>query len=444
MSSQFAQNTLLFALSSFAKATEDLSRILPVRNPGGRPGASNMPVITDKSRIDALLKRRVVDITVEASLRKKLLSGKVLRVKFGADPTSPDLHLGHAVPLKKLKEFQELGHKVVLIIGDYTAMVGDPSGKSKTRPMLTEKQCRENAETYVEQAGRILDMDKTEIRRNGEWFSEMGMGDVIRLCSNFTVARMIERDDFAKRLKERTDVHLHELLYPAMQAYDSIMVEADIEIGGSDQRFNILAGRDLQRKLGQPEQDCLFLGPILVGTDGVHKMSKSLGNYVGLADPPEEMCGKVMSIPDAILWDWFTLTTDIPESHIVAMRHACENGEMNPRDAKMVLAKDIVARYHSQEAADRAEAGFNNMFQKKETPEEMPELKLGAGSRKLVDILVAGKLCSSKADARRQIEQGGVRVAGKIVKDLAVIVDVTAGPVVIQKGKRHFLRVVGK
>lgn len=401
-----------------------------------------MPVITDKSRIDALLKRRVVETVVEASLRKKLSSGKVLRVKFGADPTSPDLHLGHAVPLKKLKEFQDLGHKIVLIIGDYTAMVGDPSGRSKTRPMLTEEEARRNAKTYIEQAGRILDIGKTEVRRNSEWFSKMDFGGVIRLCSDFTVARMIERDDFAKRLKEGTDIHLHELLYPAMQAYDSIMTDADIEIGGSDQRFNILAGRDLQRKMGKPEQDCLFLGPILVGTDGVQKMSKSLGNYVGLADASEEMLGKIMSIPDAILWDWFRLTTDVPESRIEAMRLACESGEMNPRDAKMVLAKDIVAQYHGAGSAERAEKSFNSLFQKKEAPEEMPVLELKAGSRKLIDVLVEAKLCASKTEARHQIEQGGVRVAGKVVKDISATVEVADEPVIVQKGKRHFLKLL--
>ncbi len=403
-----------------------------------------MTVITDKSKIESLLKRRVVEVVVEEELRRKLLSGKKLRIKFGADPTSPDLHLGHAVPLKKLKEFQDLGHQIVLIIGDYTAMVGDPSGKSKTRPMLTAEQCRANAQTYVEQVGRILDKSKLEIHFNSEWFAKMGFSDVIMLTSNFTVARMIERDDFANRLKEGTDIHLHELLYPAMQAYDSIMIDADVEIGGSDQRFNILAGRDLQRKMGKIEQDCLFLGPTLVGTDGVKKMSKSLGNYVGLTDSPEDMVGKVMSIPDAILWDWFILTTDLSEEEILQMRAACEKGAMNPRDAKMRLAKEIIAFYHSPKAATAAEQHFNKVFKNKEIPDEVPEVRLPSGEHALVDVLVAAKIVASKSEARRVIGEGGVKVAGETVKDAAAKVRVGRETLLIQKGKRYFVNVIAE
>jgi len=403
-----------------------------------------MTVISDKAKIDSLLKRRVVEVVIEDELRKKLLSGKKLRIKLGADPTSPDLHLGHAVPLKKLKEFQDLGHQIVLIIGDYTAMVGDPSGKSKTRPMLTAEQCRDNAKTYIEQVGRILDKDKLEIHANSEWFAKMGFSDVIALTSNFTVARMIERDDFAKRLEEGTDIHLHELLYPAMQAYDSIMIDADVEIGGSDQRFNILAGRDLQRKMGKLEQDCMFLGPTLVGTDGVKKMSKSLGNYVGLTDSPEQMVGKIMSIPDAILWDWFFLTTELPEAEINAMRAACDKGEMNPRDAKMRLAKEIISSFHSPDAAAAAEDHFDKVFKNKETPDEVPEVKLDAGEYPLIDVLMAAKMVASKSEARRVIGEGGVKVGGETEKDANAKLKVEKKPLLIQKGKRHFVNVVSK
>ncbi len=403
-----------------------------------------MKINTDKAKIDHLLTRRVAEVVVEKSLREKLMSGRQLRIKFGADPSKPDLHLGHSVPLKKLKEFQDLGHQIVFIVGDYTALVGDPSGKSKTRPMLTEEESRKNSETYIAQVGRILDVRKTEIRRNGEWFSKMDFNDVIRLTANFTVARMIERDDFAKRLKEGTDIHLHELLYPAMQAYDSIMVEADVEIGATDQKFNILAGRDLQRKMGKPEQDCLFLGPILIGTDGVNKMSKSLGNYVGIDDPAEQMFGKIMSIPDTLIWDWFTMTTDVPESEIAAMKADCAAGKMNPRDAKARLAKEIIVQYHPKAEADEAEAAFVKTFKNKEVPDEIAEVTVKAGKRPLVDLLVEAKLASSKSEARRLVTQGGVKVDGEAVSDAAATIDIGRKKILIQKGKRFFVNVSGK
>ncbi len=330
-----------------------------------------MAVITDKAKIDALLSRRVAEVIVERNLREKLLSGRRLRVKLGVDPTAPDLHLGHAIALKKLKEFQGLGHQVVLIIGDYTSMIGDPTGKSKTRPTLSESEIKKNAKTYMAQVGKILDLKKTEIRWNSEWFAKMRFKDVIGLASKFTVARMIERDDFADRIKEGTDVHMHELLYPMMQAYDSVMIQADVEIGGTDQKFNILAGRDLQRKMALPEQDALFLGPTLVGTDGIHKMSKSLGNYVGIAEAPEEMYGKIMSVPDAAMWDYFTMATDVSEKEIAALRQECERGKMNPRDAKARLAREIITIYHSAAKAGAAERQFTAMFREKQTPDEM-------------------------------------------------------------------------
>jgi tyrosyl-tRNA synthetase len=403
-----------------------------------------MPVSTDPKKIEELLTRRVADAVVIDSLRKKLASGKVLRIKFGADPTSPDLHIGHAVPIKKLKEFQDLGHQVVFIIGDYTARIGDPSGKSKTRPMLTDEDVTNNAKTYFEQVGKILDLKKTEIHFNGEWFSKMGFSDLLHLAGQFTVARMIERDDFANRMREGSDVHMHELLYPMMQAYDSIMVDADVEIGATDQRFNILAGRDLQRKMGKPEQDCLFLGPLLVGTDGTKKMSKSLGNYVGLTDTADDMFGKVMSIPDAALWDWFALTTDLPHAEFHAMRDACQSGTMNPRDAKVRLAKEIITEYHSAADADAAEQNFINVFQKKEIPDDIAEVSVAGGERGLLDLLVETGLCASKSDARRQVEQGGVKLDGQVVTDVALMIAVAQTQILIQKGKRHFVKISAK
>lgn len=403
-----------------------------------------MTVSTDKKKIDQLLTRRVMEVVVADSLRKKLESGRKLRVKLGVDPTSPDLHLGHTVPLKKLREFQDMGHQVVFIIGDYTSKIGDPTGKSKTRPMLTDAQVKANAETYLDQAGKILDIKKTEVRWNSEWFTKMDFNDVVMLAAKFTVARMIERDDFANRLKEGSEVHMHELMYPMMQAYDSIMVEADIEIGSTDQKFNILAGRDLQRKMGKPEQDCLFLGPILVGTDGVEKMSKSLGNYIGVSDAPEQMFGKVMSIPDAVLWDYWTLATDADADEIAEMREACEKKKMNPRDAKVALAKAVITMYHSAKDADAAEEHFTKVFKNKEVPDDVAEVAVAGGRRQLADLLVETKLVASKSEARRQIEQGGVKVGGEVVKDAAAMIEVDGRPMLIQKGKRHFVRVRAK
>jgi tyrosyl-tRNA synthetase len=403
-----------------------------------------MKISTDTQKIDQLLHKRVVEVIVAEDLRKKLLSGKRLRIKFGADPTAPDLHLGHAVLLKKLREFQELGHQVILLIGDYTARIGDPTGKSKTRPMLTEKEVKANAKTYLAQAGKVLDLKKVEVRWNSEWFGKMKFADIIALTSRFTVARMIERDDFDKRLTDGVDVHMHELLYPMMQAHDSIAIKADVELGSTDQRFNMLAGRDLQRKLGEQEQDVMIVGPLLVGTDGVKKMSKSLGNYIGITEAPEEMYGKIMSIPDSVLWDYFTMTTELPEEEIRVMREICAKGEMNPRDAKARLAREIVTTYHSARAAEKAEEQFRSMFQKKEVPEDVPEMTVTGGERLLIEVLVETQLATSKGEARRLVEQGGVKMDGKVVKDPQTKMSVSNDGVLLQKGKRYFVKVKAK
>lgn len=370
-----------------------------------------------KKKIDELLSRRVVSVMVKADLRKRLMSGKQLRVKLGFDPTAPDIHLGHTLTLRKLKEFQDLGHQIVFIVGDYTTRVGDPTGKSKTRPMLAEKEIEKNAETYLAQIGKILDIDKVEVRRNSEWFGEMSFADIISLTSKFTAAGMTGREDFKKRMKRGIDVHMHELLYPMMQAYDSVMINADVEIGSTDQLFNMLAGRELQKKMGMKPQVVMTVGPILVGTDGTRKMSKSLNNYIGIDEAPEEMFGKVMSIPDSAMWDYFSLVTDLPAKEIGGMEKNCKQNKMNPRDAKVILAKKIIEMYHSSKVADEAEVRFFKIFAKKQIPDDVPIYSVSIGEHNLVDILVDAQLVKSKSEARRLIEQGGIKVDGHPISD---------------------------
>ncbi|MBN1585278.1 tyrosine--tRNA ligase [Candidatus Uhrbacteria bacterium] len=400
-----------------------------------------MKVTTDPIKTEALLTRRVEEVVVRESLAAKLASGRQLTVKMGFDPTAPDIHLGHSIGLRKLQEFMDLGHRAVMIIGDYTTLIGDPSGKSKTRPMLTPEEIEANAKTYLEQAGKVLDVERLEIRRNSEWFSRMDFLDILKLAGKFTVARMIEREDFRSRMASGTDIGLHELLYPMMQAYDSVMVQADAELGGTDQRFNILVGRDLQRKMGMPQQDAVFLGPILAGTDGVQKMSKSLGNYIGVSEAPEEMYGKTMSIPDSVMWDWFLAVTDVPEQEVREIREACDRGEMNPREAKARLAREIVLTYHGEAIAARAEEHFNRTVRNRELPEEIGEFVVPAGKHGLIDLLFGSGLAPSKTEARRLIQQGGIRIDGKAVGDIDTVVEIGGNPVIIQKGKRGYRRI---
>jgi tyrosyl-tRNA synthetase len=400
-----------------------------------------MSVSTDTKQIEQLFTRRVEQVVVADSLKEKLAAGKPLRIKLGVDPTAPDIHLGHAVALKKLREFQDLGHQAILLIGDYTALIGDPTGKSKTRPPLTPKQVEANAATYLEQAGKVLDMETLEVRRNSEWFGEMPFLEVLKLAGKFTVAQMTEREDFRNRLEAGTEIGMHELMYPMMQAYDSIALEADVELGGTDQMFNILAGRDLQKKLGQPQQDAMFLGPILVGLDGTQKMSKSLGNYIGVTEAPEEMYGKTMSVTDEAMWVWFEMVTDLPVAEIAEIKAACESGEMNPRDAKARLAREIVTLYHSTAAAAAAEEHFDKVVRHKELPAEIPEYELPGAEQPLIDLLVDARLAASKSEARRLIEQGGVKVDGEAVTDLEFVVKADSESL-IQKGKRQFVKVV--
>jgi tyrosyl-tRNA synthetase len=393
----------------------------------------------------AFLRKGAVEIIREEDLRAKLeksaKTGKPLRVKLGADPTAPDIHLGHTVVIRKLRHFQELGHTVVFLIGDFTGLIGDPSGKSATRPQLTREEINVNAETYKRQIFKLLDPDKTEIRFNSEWMDKLGSDGFIRLASHVTVKQILERDDFQKRLAEERPVALHELLYPLTQGYDSVALEADVELGGTDQKFNLLVGRNLQREYGQEPQVALIT-PLLEGLYGTDKMSKSLGNYVGIDESPTEMFGKLMSISDDLMWRYYELLTDLSVEEIRWMRDRAEHGEDNSRDFKASLAKRVVSDFHSDAAADEAEAEFIRRYRNKETPEEIETYSLTADRHKLPRLLVATKLAASMAEARRLIEQGGVRVNGEKRTRTDYEVDLSGGQsVTIQVGKRRFLNV---
>jgi tyrosyl-tRNA synthetase len=394
----------------------------------------------------AAIKRGVGDVFPEEELveklKRSLAEKRPLRVKLGVDPTATDLHLGHMVPLLKLKTFQDLGHQAVLIIGDYTAMLGDPSGRNKARPQLTHDQVMANCRTYEEQAFKILDRSRTEVVFNGSWFSKMHFTDVIALLSRMTLARMLEREDFANRYNNELPIGLHELVYPLMQGYDSAMVRADVEMGGMDQKFNILVGRDIQRELGQEPQVGVCV-PILLGTDGVEKMSKSLGNYIAIQDGPSEMYGKTMSIPDELMDMYFELLTEVPGRELEGIRAGLAKGTHHPRNVKRRLAREIVARFHGSEAAKEAEEEFDLVFIKGELPEDMPELSLGSESIWIVELLRLAGFASSNGEGRRLIQGGGVRINGEQVAD----VDLEWTPkdgAVIQVGKRRFAKVVLK
>jgi tyrosyl-tRNA synthetase len=398
----------------------------------------------------AFLKKGAVEIIREEDLRAKLeksaRDGRPLRVKLGADPTAPDIHLGHTVVIRKLRHFQELGHTVIFLIGDFTGLIGDPSGKSATRPQLTREEINANAETYKKQIFKLLDPERTEIRFNSEWMDRLGSDGFIRLASHVTVKQILERDDFQKRLSEEKPVALHELLYPLTQAYDSVALEADVELGGTDQKFNLLLGRNLQREYKQ-EPQVAVITPLLEGTDGVQKMSKSLGNYVGIDEPPQEMFGKIMSISDDLMWRYYELLTDSTVGEIEQMRSRAANGEVNPRDIKVELAKRIITDFHSKSAADTAEEEFNRVFRRKEVPDEIEEKRVAAHPWRITHLLHEIGLAASVREARGLIEQGGVRVNGERVSQHETEFDVSADPVtiplLIQVGKRRFLRVRG-
>jgi len=394
--------------------------------------------ITDQD-INRLLRRGVAEIIVEEEMIELLRSGKKLRLKEGFDPSFPDIHLGHMVALRKLRQFQELGHQVILIVGDWTAQIGDPSGVSVTRPMLSAEQVKANAETYMKQFFKIVDKEKTEVRWQSEWFGKFTLADIIQLTSKFTVAQLLAREDFSARYNAGRPIAVTELLYPLLQAYDSVAIQADVEFGGTDQKFNFLVGRELQAMVGQRPQQC-FMTPLLVGTDGSQKMSKSLGNYIGVDEPPDEIYGKTMSIPDDLILQYFELVTDVPDEEIEEFRQGLASGTAHPMELKKRLAREIVAQLYDQKAASEAEKNFEKVFQKREIPEEIEEYQVDLkGDVDLRDILVQINLAKSRSEANRLIMQGAVSIDGSKVS--SCVISLKSGSI-IKVGKRRFARVI--
>ncbi len=396
--------------------------------------------IPTDAEIHRLTNRAVAEIIPRNAFVHALQSAKPLRLKMGFDPSAPDLTLGHAVGLRKLRQLQDLGHIVVVIVGDWTARIGDPSGRSRTRPMLTVDEVNENAETYLRQFFKIVDREHTEIRRQTEWFDAFTLTDVVQLAGKFTVAQMMERDDFSQRWQKGHPIGVHEFLYPLLQAYDSVAVKADVEFGGTDQKFNLHVGRELQPMFGQPAQ-AIFLVPLLVGTDGKDKMSKSVGNYIALEEPPSEMFGKVMSIPDHLIVDYFEFLTDIPDEEVASIRDSLANRSQNPRDHKLRLAHEIVAQFHSPDAAETAQAEFQRVFSAGEQPKEVPEHALEFTADPMtvdmIRLLTSSGLAPSRSEARRLLTQGAVEADGARVTD--VLWPVRPGAI-IRAGKHRFLR----
>lgn len=388
-----------------------------------------------------IVERGCDELLVKTEFAQKMArsqaTGVPLRVKLGLDPTAPDIHLGHTVVLNKMRQLQNLGHTVIFLIGDFTSMIGDPSGRNSTRPPLTREQIEENARTYYAQASLVLDPARTEIRYNSEWCDPLGARGMIQLASRYTVARMMERDDFTKRFKSGVPISVHEFLYPLMQGYDSVALKSDLELGGTDQKFNLLVGRELQKEYGQ-EPQCILTMPLLEGTDGVEKMSKSKNNYIGIGEAPESMFGKIMSISDTMMWKYFDLLSFRSIEEVAALRVETEAGR-NPRDAKVMLGKEIVARFHSQSAAEAALAAFEARFRDGAVPENMPEVTVAGAPVGILKLLREAGLVASGAEAQRNVEQGGVRVDGDRVEDKAL--QLGAGTYVVQVGKRKFARV---
>lgn len=391
------------------------------------------------------IRRGVDTLLIESELEQKLARAKAeggqLRCKLGLDPTAPDIHIGHTVVLNKLRQLQDLGHKVIFLIGDFTAAIGDPSGRNVTRPPLSNEQIRVNAETYLAQAGLVLDLEKTEVRYNSEWCNQLGAEGLIKLASRYTLARLLERDDFAKRYAEQAPIAMHELIYPLMQGYDSVALRADLELGGSDQRFNLLVGRELQRQYGQ-EAQCILTMPLLVGLDGVNKMSKSKKNYIGITDTADEMFGKVMSISDDLMWNWYDLLSLKSNETIAQLKKECSEGR-NPRDAKVLLAKEIITRFHDAGQADAAEAEFNARFRGGAAPSDIASVTVQAGEDGAIGVarmIKEAGLAPSMSEANRNIAQGGVRINGERVTDKGL--KIARGDVVtVQVGKRRWAKV---
>ncbi len=393
------------------------------------------------------IRNNTVEIITEEELQKKLerslSSGQPLKIKLGFDPSAPDLHLGHAVVLHKMRTFQDLGHQVIIIIGDFTGKIGDPTGRSETRPQLSDEEVEANARTYKDQLFKILDKEKTRLVYNSSWLAELKFADVIELAAQYSVARMMEREDFANRYREGYSIGIHEFFYPLMQGYDSIAIEADVELGATEQKFNLLMGRQLQREYGQEAQIALTM-PILSGTDGLQKMSKSLGNYIGITEAPDEIYGKVMSIPDEIMEEYYSLASGLPVEEVETIMGQVKEGSMHPRDAKMRLAREIICLYYSHEEALRAEERFKQVFQQQSVPDDVPEVKLNkeetGDPAYLTRVMVKAGATSSNSEARRLLQQGGVRVDGERVTDTHTTVD-GQSEFLLQVGKRRFVRV---
>ncbi len=390
-----------------------------------------------------ILKKGTVEIIPEDELVKKIeksiKTNKPLNVKLGCDPSVPDLHIGHSVVLNKLREFQDLGHTAILIVGDFTGMIGDPSGKKKTRPQLTFEETRENGKSYFEQASRILNKEKTKIVYNSEWLSKINLHDLIGLLGKFTVQRILERDDFTNRMRDQIEVSMHELLYPIMQGYDSYAIDADVELGGTDQKFNNLVGRDMQKRYGK-EPQIVMLMPLLEGTDGSEKMSKSLNNYIGIAEDPKDIFGKTMSIPDVLIFKYFTLATRLTPKELHDIKYELEDPNTNPRNMKRRLGFELVKLYYNEEIANQSIEEFDKIFIKKEVPEDIPEIDLCEKDVKLINLIVNNKLAESNAAARRLIEQGGVTINGDKITDFNFIINYSED-FVLKVGKRKFLKV---
>src|SRR5687768_4243636 len=394
----------------------------------------------------AHLRKGTVDVIREEDLKAKLersaKTGKPLRVKLGLDPTAPDIHIGHTVVIRKLRAFQDLGHTVIFLIGDFTGAIGDPSGRNVMRPPLSREEINANAETYKAQMFRLLDPEKTEIRFNGEWMDKFTAADFVKLAAKTTVMQILERDDFTKRMADEKPISLHELLYPLVQGYDSVALEADVELGGTDQKFNLLMGRNLQREFDQ-EPQVIMTTPLLEGLDGVNKMSKSLDNYIGIEEQPDQMFGKVMSISDDLMWRYYELLTDTTIDEINALKFKCESGAEHPRDLKVALAKSIIADLHSHQSAEKAEEEFTRRFVEKGIPDEIEERQIAAGSHRLADVLAETGLAASKGEAKRLIEQGGVKINGEKASVEGAAVNLASGEsVLLQVGKLKFLKIV--